>query len=97
MREQAAKNVLMNDGKGRRVPADQCEALLASGQAKHYISNTVYRALKLGIEVKNPKTRDEKGELRRRYREARKVKHKRQEKRDQTKEGQEAKTAQAEK
>lgn len=71
MRKQAAKNVLMKDGTARRLPADQCESLLANGQAKRFISNTVYRAMKLGVEVKNPGTRDEGGALRRQIKDAR--------------------------
>jgi hypothetical protein len=67
----------MKDGTARRVPADQCEKLLATGQAKHFISNTVYRAMKFGIEVKNPKTRDDNGELRGKIRDAREKANKR--------------------
>jgi len=70
-RQMAAKNVLMKDGTVRRAPEDQCEFLLETGQAKRYVSNTVYRAVKLGIEVKDHGTRDEKGALRKKIREAR--------------------------
>lgn len=59
-----AKNVLMEDGTYLRIPGDQAEQLIASGKAKHYVSKTVYRAWKLGIEIKDPKTRDEDGQLR---------------------------------
>lgn len=65
MRKQAAKNVLMKDGTVRRRPADECERMLAKGEAKRFISNTLYRAAKLGIEVKNWSDRDEKGVLKR--------------------------------
>lgn len=71
MRRTAAKNVLMKDGKARRVPQDRAEELISTGQAKHYISNTVYRAMALGIEVEDPKTRDESGALRGRIKDAR--------------------------
>ena len=63
MRKSAAKNVLMKDGKVRRVEGDHADQLVDSGQAA-FISNTVYRALKLGIEVKDPRTRDNDGSLR---------------------------------
>jgi hypothetical protein len=66
VRQEALKNVLMNDGTARRLPVSQAETLLEGRQAKRYISNTVYRALKLGIEVKNLNTRDEDGALRER-------------------------------
>jgi len=64
VRKQSLKSVLMKDGSARRIPGDVAEQLIASGQAKHYISNTVFRALKLGVKVTDPKTRDEKGILR---------------------------------
>ena len=67
----AAKNILMKDGSVRRVPSDQCEQLLKTGQARRFISNTVYRAVKLGIEVKNHGTRDDDGSLRKQIQEAR--------------------------
>ena len=57
-------SVLMRDGTARRMPRSQAEEFLTNGQAKHYISKTVYRAMKLGIEVKNPKARDADGKLR---------------------------------
>lgn len=81
MRKQAAKNVLMKDGKARRVPGDRADELIESGQAKHHISNTVYRAMKLGIEVGDPKTRDEKGVLRAKIKDARLVEAERHKKR----------------
>jgi hypothetical protein len=71
VRKQAAKNVLMKDGSARRVPGDRAEELISTGQAKHYISHTVYKAMKFGIEVKDPRTRDEDGVLRAQIREAR--------------------------
>ena len=77
MRKSSPKNVLTKEGKARRVPGDVAEQMIANGQAKHYISNTVYRAMKLGIEVKDPKTRDEKGQLRAKVRDARDRAHKR--------------------
>lgn len=61
----------MKDGTARRLPVDRAEALIASGKAKHYISNTVFRALSLGLDVADPKTRDEKGHLRAKIRDAR--------------------------
>lgn len=64
MGKQASKNILMKDGSVRRRPADECELLIDKGQAKRYISNTIYRAMSLGIEVKNFNDRDEKGVLR---------------------------------
>ena len=70
MRNQSAKNVLMKDGSVRRQPAPECEVMLAKGQAKRYISNTLYRAVRLGIEVKNFDDRDEKGALKGRIRAA---------------------------
>lgn len=71
MRKVAAKNVLMKDGKARRVPGNVADELIASGQAKRFISNTVYRAMKLGIEVKDFGTRDDNGNLRAAIKEAR--------------------------
>lgn len=53
----------MRDGTARRLPVDQCEELLDSNKARRFISNTIYRAMKLGIEVKDFGTRDDKGEL----------------------------------
>lgn len=64
------KNVLMRDGSAKRVSEEVAEQLLASGQAKRYISNTVYRAISLGIDVKDPGTRDESGALREQIRAA---------------------------
>jgi len=63
VRKTAAKNILMKDGSAKRLPASQCESLLAENKARRFISNTVYRAMKLGIEVKDPGTRDDNGRL----------------------------------
>lgn len=71
MRKQASKNILMKDGTVRRLPSDQCEKLIESKQAKRFISNTLYSAVKLGIEVKNFNDRDEKGTLKKRIQAAR--------------------------
>ncbi|MGD9725458.1 MAG: hypothetical protein AB7L09_01045 [Nitrospira sp.] len=62
--DRPSKNILMKDGTARRVPEDECERLLSKGQAKRYISNTIYKALALGIDVKNFDDRDEGGKLR---------------------------------
>lgn len=70
MRHNSSKNVLMKDGTVRRRPSDQCEHLLATGEAKRYISNTIYRAVSSGIEVKDFGDRDEKGALKKRIRAA---------------------------
>ncbi len=70
MRHNSSKNVLMKDGTVRRRPSDQCEHLLETGKAKRYISNTVYRAVSLGIEVKDFGDRDEKGHLKSKVRAA---------------------------
>ena len=64
MREQSSKNVLMRDGTGLRIPGDRADELVSSGADLRFISNTVYKALKLGIEVKDPGTRDDDGALR---------------------------------
>lgn len=82
MGKQAAKNVLMKDGTVRRRPADECEHLIDKGQAKRYISNTLYRAASLGIEVKNWSDRDEKGVLKRKIQDASKKAAARQAKKD---------------
>jgi len=71
VRQQASKNVLMKDGKARRVPADRAQELIDSGKAKRYISNTIYRAMKLGIDIKDFNNRDEDGRLRARIRDLR--------------------------
>ena len=84
MRKQAALNVLMKDGTGRRVPGDRAEALIDSGQAKRYISNTIYQALKLGIEVEDFGTRDDDGVLKAKVRDARERSQKRKKKRDES-------------
>ena len=82
MRDTRPINVLMRDGKARRVSRDQAERMLAKGEAKHYISNTVYRAMKLGIEVTDPKTRDEKGVLRGKIKDAREKVEKRKKRKE---------------
>lgn len=69
MSKQASKNILMKDGSVRRRPYDECEKLIEKGQAKRFISNTLYRAAKLGIEVKNWSDRDEKGVLKKKIQE----------------------------
>ena len=63
MRKSSVKNILLNDGTSKRLPHDECEELLATKKAKRFISNTVHRALKLGIEVKDHGTRDQGGKL----------------------------------
>lgn len=63
MRKQSPKNVLMKDGTARRVPGNEADALITAGKAKRFISNTVYRAISLGIEVKDPGTMDQNGAL----------------------------------
>ena len=60
----AAKCLLMKDGTVRKVPEDQCDHMISSGQAKRYVSRTIYKAVQLGIEVKNFGDRDDKGTLR---------------------------------
>ena len=70
MRNQSAKNVLMRDGTARRMPANEAETKVRSGDAKRYISNTLYRAMKLGIEVTDFNDRDEKGQLKARIQDA---------------------------
>jgi len=80
VRKSSVKNVLLKDGTSRRLPADECEQLLATKAAKRYISNTVHRALKLGITVKDPGTRDENGALKKLIRESGAPKHKKQQK-----------------
>jgi len=83
----------MKDGSARRVPGDVAEQLIDSGQAKHYISNTVYRALKLGIEVTDPKTRDEKSVLRDKIRGVRERQQKKDKKKSETERRKEEKEA----
>lgn len=61
----------MKDGTARRLPADEAQALITANKAKRFISNTVYRALKLGIEVKDPGTMDTKGVLKQKINAAR--------------------------
>jgi hypothetical protein len=82
-------NVLLKSGKGRRLPRDRAEQLIDSGQARHYISNTVYRAMVLGIEVEDPKTRDPDGELRAKIREAKAKLEKKKSKADKKREKEE--------
>ena len=65
------RNVLMRDGTVRRMPNEEAEKAVYGGRAKRFVSNTVYRAMKLGIEVKDPGTRDPKGELRAKVKDAR--------------------------
>lgn len=60
----------MFDGTVRRLPLNQCEAFLETKQARRFISNTIYRAMKLGIEVRDFNTRDDDGSLKKRIREA---------------------------
>jgi len=55
----------MNDGTGCRVPGDQADALIAGKKAKRFISNTIYKALRLGIEIKNYGDQDTNGVLKR--------------------------------
>jgi len=82
VRKSSVKNVLMKDGTARRVPGERAEELLDSGQAQHYISNTIYKALKLGIEVPDTKTRDGDGKLRAKIRDAREREGKKRKKKD---------------
>jgi hypothetical protein len=63
VRDQASINVLLKDGKARRLPRNRAEKLFEQGLAKRYISNTVYKAMKLGITVKDHGTRDMDGAL----------------------------------
>jgi hypothetical protein len=63
-RKERLINVLMKDGSPRRVGHKRAESLVDSGQARRYISNTIYRAMRLGIEVKDFGTQDLKGKLR---------------------------------
>jgi hypothetical protein len=56
--------VLLRDGSARRVPCDTAEQMIKSGQAKQYISNTVFRAIELGVDVDDPSTSDQDGSLR---------------------------------
>jgi hypothetical protein len=69
-------NILMKDGTPRRVLRDQAEELLSKGKAKRYISKTVYKALTLGVEVKNPGTRDTDGKLKKQIRDLTEKEHK---------------------
>ena len=64
MRDERSINVLLKDGKARRLPRNRAEKLFEQGLAKQYISHTVFKAMKLGIEVKDPNTRDDDGSLR---------------------------------
>ncbi len=58
--------VLMRDGSPKRVPPETAKRLIESGQARQYISKTVFRALELGLDVEDPSTLDEDGLLRER-------------------------------
>lgn len=51
--------VLMKDGTPRRVAIDHADRLLDSGQARRYISRSIYKALRAGIEVKDLNTRND--------------------------------------
>ncbi len=62
-REARLVNILLKGGNAKRVPQDYAADLIANGEATRYISHTVYKALKLGIEVRNPGTRDTDGKL----------------------------------
>lgn len=55
---------LMKDGTSRKIPRDRAEEMLKSGEVKRYISNTIFKAMQAGIEVKNFSDRDENGKLR---------------------------------
>jgi hypothetical protein len=57
------RNVLMRDGSVRRVGRETAELLISNGQGVQYVSNTVFRAISLGLEVEDPSTRDEDGAL----------------------------------
>jgi len=63
VRDEKSINVLLKDGKARRLPRNRAEKLFGDSLAKRYISNTVYKALKLGITVKDHGTRDMDGAL----------------------------------
>lgn len=56
--------VLLNNGTVEKLPRPKAQELIDSGLAKRFVSHTIYRAMKLGIEVKNFNTRDEDGKLR---------------------------------
>jgi len=45
-----SKNVLFRDKTARRIKADEAEDLVIAGKAQ-YISNTVYKAVKLGVSI----------------------------------------------
>ena len=70
MRDEQSINVLLKDGKARRLPRNRATKLFEQGLAKRYISNTVYKAMKLGITVKDHGTRDMDGTLRKQIQEA---------------------------
>ena len=63
MRDEQSINVLLKDGKARRLPRNRATKLFEVGLAKRYISNTVYKAMRLGIVVKDHGTRDMDGTL----------------------------------
>ena len=71
--------VLMRDNTSCKLPRDRVDALIAKGDVKRRISNTIYRAMQLGIEVKNFDDRDESGKLRAQIRAARDKKDKSEE------------------
>ena len=72
MRDKRLINVLLKNGKPKRITRDMAAKMIKAGEARRYISNTVYRALALGIKVKDPSTRDSNGKLKRKIIEARK-------------------------
>jgi hypothetical protein len=57
-------SVLLKSGKAKRVSRDSAEQLINSGEANRYISKTIFRALRAGVEVKKLGTRDDDGRLR---------------------------------
>ena len=92
MRKQAAKNVVMKDGTPRRIPGDVAEDLVSKGKAQ-FISHTIYRALKLGIEVRDLKTRDEDGVLKGKIRAAKEKANKKRKKAEKQREKEERELA----
>lgn len=56
--------ILMKDGSARKIPRNQSEELLRTGEARRYISKTAYRALQLGLTIKNFDSHDESLRLR---------------------------------
>lgn len=55
---------LMKDGTARKIPRNRAEEMLTSGEVKRYISQTIFKAMQVGIEIKNFNDRDESGKLR---------------------------------